>query len=198
MTALGRRWFAWVYDVFGTMLTRATMPQRRALLEGLDGRVLEIGCGPGNNFPLYPPGLEVVATDISEPMLERARTAARGARASITVELADVEALPFADASFDATVGVWVLCSIDQPRALRELHRVLRPGGALRLWEHVRSEHAAVATLQRVATPAWGVVADGCHLDRDTVGAVRAAGFEVERADGDRPAHVLIVARRPV
>jgi len=197
MRTLGRRWFAWVYDVFGSTLTRATMAQRHALLDGLDGRVLEIGCGPGNNFPLYPAGLEVVATDISEPMLERARTAARGARASITVEQADVEALPFADASFDAAVGAWVLCSIDQPQALRELHRVLRPGGTLRLWEHVRSDRAAVATLQRVATPAWRVVADGCHLDRDTVGAVRAAGFEVERADGERPAHVLIVARRP-
>jgi ubiquinone/menaquinone biosynthesis C-methylase UbiE len=188
-----------MYDLLGPTLTRATMGQRALLLQGLAGRVLEVGCGPGNNFPLYPAGLEVVATDVSEPMLERARRAARAARASITVEQADVESLPFADASFDAVVGAWVLCSVDQPRALRELRRVLRPGGTLRLWEHVRSERAVLAALQRAATPAWSVVADGCHLDRDTVGAVREAGFELERADreGAKVAHVLIVARRP-
>jgi len=199
MSGLGQQWFARVYDVLGPALTRATVTQRQALLDGLTGRVLEIGCGPGNNFPLYPTGLEVVATDISELMLARARIAARSARASIVVEQADVEALPLADATFDAAVGAWVLCSVDQPRALNELHRVLRPGGSLRLWEHVRSERAALAALQRVASPAWSLVADGCHLDRDTVGAVRRAGFELERVDGRgaKPAHVLIAARRP-
>lgn len=200
MIELRRRAFARVYDLIGPRLTRATREQRARLVADLEGRVLEVGCGPGNNFAFYAPDLEVVATDASAPMLRRAALAAATAAASVTVEQADVQTLPYADGSFDGAVGALVLCSVDQPAALGELRRVLRPGGTLRLWEHVRSERTSVATLQRLANPAWGLLADGCHLDRDTVEAVRRAGFElesVERFGGAQPAHVLIVARRP-
>ena len=196
---LRRRLFAWGYSRAAPRLTRATLPHRRHLLTGLDGRVLEAGCGPGNNFSLYPAGLDVVAVDRNEHMLTRAREAADGAAASIAVERADLHALPFADGSFDHVVATLVLCSVDQPRALAEVRRVLRPGGMLRLWEHVRSERGWVASLQRAYSPIHGVYADGCHLDRDTASAVRSAGFEVleeERVTVIEP-HLLLIARRP-
>ena len=96
-----------------------------------------------------------------------------------------------------------VLCAVaDRPRGLAGRRRVLRPGGALRLFEHVRSDRRWVARLQQVGTPAWSFVAGGCHLNRDTVAAVVAAGFEVDREEAARvPAvpmkHVVIFARRP-
>src|SRR5688572_23575318 len=84
MTALAglrRRFFAWAYNRAAPRMTQATLEYRRRLVADLEGRVLEAGCGPGNNFPLYPPALEVTAVDYSEHMLVPARTAARGAAA---------------------------------------------------------------------------------------------------------------------
>ena len=195
-----RRLFAWSYSRAAPRLTQATLPYRRRLLEGLEGRVLEVGCGPGNNFHLYPAGLEVIAVDRNEHMLARARDAATGAAASITVERADIHALPYSDGSFDHVVAFLVLCSVEQSRALGELRRVLRPRGTLRLWEHIRSQRGWVASLQRAYSPIHGVYADGCHLDRDTGAAVRAAGFEVleeEHVTVVEP-HMLLIARRPL
>ena len=196
---LRRRLFAWSYSRAAPRLTQATLPYRRRLVEGIERRVLEVGCGPGNNFRLYPAGLEVVAVDRNEHMLARARDAASAAAASIRVESADVHDLPYAEGSFDHVLAFLVLCSVDQPRALAELRRVLRPGGTLRLWEHIRSERGWVASLQRAYSPIHGIYADGCHLDRDTASAVRAAGFEVleeERVTVVEP-HMLLIAKRP-
>lgn len=196
---LRRRLFAWGYARAAPRLTQATLPYRRRLVENLDGRVLEVGCGPGNNFGLYPAGLEVIAVDRNEHMLARARAAASEAAASITVEPADIHALPYPDGRFDHVVSTLVLCSVDQRRALDEMRRVLRPGGSLRLWEHVRSQRGWIAFLQRAYSPIHGLYADGCHLDRDTAGAVRAGGFEVleeERVTVIEP-HMLLIATRP-
>jgi len=132
-------------------------------------------------------------------MLARAREATRASTAQIDLAEADAHALPFADAAFDHVVATLVLCSVDQPQALAETRRVLRPGGTLRLWEHVRSERGWIAALQRAYSPIHGLYADGCHLDRDTAHAVRAAGFEVleeQRVTVVEP-HLLLIARRP-
>jgi len=193
-----RRFFAWAYARAAPALTRRTLPYRRRLIEGLSGRVLEVGCGPGNNFPLYRADIEVTAIDRNEHMLARARESARGAAGSIAVERADVHALPYSDSSFDHVLATLMLCSVEQKRALAELRRVLRPGGTLRLWEHVRSERGWIAFLQRLYSPVHGLYADGCHLARDTASAVRDAGFEVmeeERVTVIEP-HMLLIARR--
>lgn len=199
IAAARQRLFAWAYSRAAPRLTKATLSYRRRLIDELDGRVLEIGCGPGNNFALYPRGLEVIAVDRNKHMLERARAAAGEAAAAVVIARADAHALPFADASFDHVVATLVLCSVEQDRVLDELRRVLRDGGTLRLWEHVRSERGWVVWLQRAYSPIHGLYADGCHLDRDTARAVRHAGFEVieeQRVTVVEP-HLLLIARRP-
>ena len=200
-----QRFFAWFWPRMEKRFRKDEdlAAAREALVSDLSGAVLEIGCGTGPNFGYYPADARVTATDYSEHMLPRARADAEAAAASIELRRADASALPFEDGSFDAVVSALVLCSVpDLEQALGELRRVLRPGGALRILEHVRSDRAWVAMMQRVANPAWGLIGDGCRLDRDTASAVRSAGFEVEREDFPQFAssplkHVALFARRP-
>lgn len=202
---MSKRFFAWLWPRLDKRFRRdrSLAAARRALVGDLSGEVLEIGCGTGPNFGFYPADAHVTATDYSEHMLPSARADAEAAAASIELRQADASALPFDDGSFDAVVSALVLCSVpDLERALGELRRVLRPGGALRILEHVRSDRPWVATMQRVVNPAWGLVGDGCHLDRDTAAAVRSAGFEVEHEDSPHfrsspLKHVALFARRP-
>lgn len=98
----------------------------------------------------------------------------------ISLQQARAEALPFASESFDAVLGTLVFCTIGDPaRALCEARRVLKPGGAFRLIEHVRVENRLIAGVQDVLTPVWKEIAGGCHLNRDTLAAVERAGFRV-------------------
>jgi ubiquinone/menaquinone biosynthesis C-methylase UbiE len=162
---------------------RGASAHRDELLAGLAGRVIEIGAGSGANFDHYPEAVtEVVAVE-PEPYLrgvaERA-AATTGGRVRVVDGVAD--ALPARDGEFDAAVASLVLCSVpDQQRALREIHRVLRPGGELRFYEHVRAGAAGVATAQRVLDVVWPLFTGGCHTSRDTPAAIEAAGFTVER-----------------
>ncbi|MDQ3163417.1 MAG: class I SAM-dependent methyltransferase, partial [Actinomycetota bacterium] len=138
----------------------------------------------------------------------RATEAAKAATAAIDVVRGTADQLPVEDESFDAGVASLVLCSVpDQARALAELHRVIRPGGELRFYEHVRADERRLARLQDVILPAWRLLAGGCHPNRDTAQAIEAAGFVIEelRRFDFRPAlvelpatpRVLGVARRP-
>jgi ubiquinone/menaquinone biosynthesis C-methylase UbiE len=155
---------------------------RRDMLAGLSGRVIEVGAGNGLNFAHYPTQVtEVVAIEPEPYLRKRAQEAA--ARAHLTVEVVDGVAsrLPVDDETFDAAVASLVLCSVpDQDQALAEVHRVLRPGGELRFYEHVISQRPGFARFQRAVAPAWPLVAGGCHTDRDTAAAIRRAGFEVD------------------
>jgi len=154
---------------------------RRALLAGLRGRVLELGCGGGTNFDLYPAGVEaVVAVEPDAFAREEAERSAAASGTPVEVVAGSAEALPAADASFDAAVCCWVLCTVpDQAAALGELRRVLRPGGELRVYEHVRSRSAPFLLLQRLVDATWWPrLLGGCRTARDTEAALRAAGFE--------------------
>ncbi|HSC01870.1 MAG TPA: class I SAM-dependent methyltransferase [Solirubrobacteraceae bacterium] len=155
---------------------------RSELLAGLSGRVIELGAGTGSNFAHYPATVEHLVAVEPEPHLRRQARAA-AARAGITIEVLDgvADHLPADDASFDAAVVSLVLCSVpDQARALAELHRVLRSGGDLRFYEHVRSDRPVLAFSQRaVDWIFWPRAFGGCHTARDTPGAIVAAGFEV-------------------
>jgi ubiquinone/menaquinone biosynthesis C-methylase UbiE len=156
---------------------------RRELLAGLSGRVIEVGAGNGLNFPLYPETVEAVVAVEPEPLLREAATKS-ATEAPVPVEVVDgvSGSLPVDDESFDAGVASLVLCSVpDQLRALAEFHRVIRPGGELRFYEHVVAERTISARLQRVADATfWPRVGGGCHMSRDTGTAIEQAGFTIE------------------
>lgn len=170
-----------------SVMTRHEPPEilghRDELLSGLSGRVLELGAGAGTNFAHYPPTVEHVLAVEPEPYL-RARAEEAATRTEIEIEVVDgvADSLPAEDGSFDAAVACLVLCTVpDQPRALAELRRVLRPGGELRFFEHVLSERRRVAATQRaVDRTFWPHIAAGCHTARDTPAAIAQAGFELE------------------
>jgi ubiquinone/menaquinone biosynthesis C-methylase UbiE len=185
----------WLYDAGMALLERGGLGRWRAwLARGASGRTLDLGTGTGRDLPLYPPGVAAVAIDPWAENLARARRRAGG----IPLVRARAEALPFRDGAFDTVVCGLVLCSVDDPAlALAEARRVLRPGGALRLVEHVRSEGLAGA-LQDAAQPAWTRVTGGCRPNRETVRAVERAGFAVEPGSlRARGALRRLVARPP-
>jgi len=176
------------------------------LVAGLRGVVIEVGAGNGRTFAHYPPGVaEVVAVEPEDGLRALAEEAALSAPVPVRVVAADADHLPVADGSADAVVASLVLCSVpDQASALAEVVRVLRPGGELRYYEHVRSAGVA-GVLQDVVSPLWPLVAGGCHPNRRTSEAIGAAGLAVESEDrfGFRPLrgappslHVLGTARR--
>lgn len=177
--------FARFYQRFSRLMEREVGEHRAELLGGLSGRVVEIGAGNGMNFPHYPATVEEVVALEPEPYLrERADEAARAAPAPVSVRDAVAAPLPLDDGGFDAAIASLVLCTVPDPvGALAELRRVLRPGGELRFMEHVRADGPRKAGVQgwldRVGI--WPRLAGGCHCARDTVAAIEAAGFEVER-----------------
>lgn len=161
---------------------RGTAERRDETLAGLAGRVIEVGAGNGLNFAHYPEMVtEVVAVEPEDRLRALAERAAATAPVPIRVVAGHAGALPAEDGTFDAAVASLVLCSVaDVPAALAEIRRVLRPGGELRFFEHVRSANPVLGLLQDVVTPVWSRAGGGCHLNRDTAEAIRAAGFQIE------------------
>jgi ubiquinone/menaquinone biosynthesis C-methylase UbiE len=176
--------FARVYDRVSARAEDAGQREhRREMLEGLRGRVVEVGAGNGLNFAHYPPTVEeVLAVEPESFLRERARAAAADAQVPVQVLDGLADGLPLDDESADAVVASLVLCSVPDPAAaLAEVRRVLRPTGELRFYEHVRSEGRAFARFQRAADLVWPRIAGGCHTARDTPRAIEASGFRVER-----------------
>lgn len=168
-----------------TSMAHGQGEHRRQLLDGLAGRVIEIGAGEGLNFAYYPPTVtEVIAVEPENRLRASAIETARTAPVPVRVVPGVADQLPADDASFDSAVTSLVLCSLpDQARALAELRRVLRPGGELRFYEHVAADRQPLAVIQRLADPLWSRVGGGCHLTRDTESAITAAGFTIDRVE---------------
>jgi ubiquinone/menaquinone biosynthesis C-methylase UbiE len=150
---------------------------RSNLLREVSGRVLEVGAGSGPNLDHYQAEASIVATEFNEESIAQAHSKAN---ARIRLASADIEHLAFPDGTFDAVVATLVFCSVERPViGFREVRRVLKPGGKLYLIDHVRSHHAWLGRLQDRLNPRWCAFADGCNLNRDTEGNLRAAGFEL-------------------
>ena len=161
---------------------------RQRLLAGLSGRVVEVGCGPGGNFTHYPSEVSQVLALEPEPWLRHRAVEAAG-RSGVDVRVAGgvAESLPVASGSVDAVVFSLVLCSVGDPRAaLAEARRVLRPGGQVRLYEHVRSTAPRVAGAQQLMDRVWPHLAAGCHTARDPLASAASVGLStawVQRFD---------------
>ena len=157
-------------------------PYKNALFEDAWGRVLLVAVGTGVDIKHFPTGGEIVAIDISEEMLRKACARQKCYCGCLSLVRADALKLCFPDASFDTVVTSCTMCSVPDPSlALKELYRVLRPGGRLLMFEHVRSRN-----------PIFGIVLDimtlftrrgGTEMNRDTLANVISAGFQITRVD---------------
>lgn len=153
---------------------------RSELCGGATGLVLEIGAGTGMNFSHYSAVSRVVALEPEPRMLEQARRKGASDPAPVTLVRGSAERLPFSDGTFDTVVSSLVLCTVpDQRKAIRECRRVLKPGGSLRLYEHVRAGGDRAARWQDRLERPWGFFGGGCHPNRDTLGVLVEEGFTV-------------------
>ncbi|NEQ54846.1 MAG: class I SAM-dependent methyltransferase [Leptolyngbya sp. SIO3F4] len=155
---------------------------RQSLLATVQGNVLEIGFGTGLNVPYYGEGvMALTAIDPNEGMAPLANSRITSSRVKITLQTSSAEMLPMASDTFDAVVCTWTLCSIPKVEdALREVYRVLKPGGKFFFIEHGLSPEKGVGSWQRRITPLQRRIADGCHLDRPIVSLIQTVFDQVE------------------
>jgi SAM-dependent methyltransferase len=159
--------------------------ERTRLVPLARGRVLEVGFGSGLNRPFYSPGVEkLYGLDPSRELWRLARRRIDVARVPFEFIPATAETIPLPDASVDDVVMTWTACSIpDVRRALREMWRVLTPGGRLVFVEHGHSPDVAVAQWQDRFNPVWTRVAGGCNLNRRIDDLIGGAGFDTSRIE---------------
>jgi ubiquinone/menaquinone biosynthesis C-methylase UbiE len=188
-----KRLFSWcyaaTYDLFNGPAERAGLrKQRHDLLAQATGATIEIGAGTGLNLPHYPPAVTRLALIEPDPHMSR-RLRRRAARPGRDAEIrsASADRLPFPDASFDTAVVTFTLCSVpDEQAALREITRVLAPGGRLLFLEHVRSADPRIAAKQDKVPFPYPLI--GCHPNRDTLREIKASPLAVESVRaGDLP-----------
>ncbi len=158
---------------------------RKQLLSGLCGRILEVGAGNGLNLLHYPASVsEVVAVEPESFLLAAAAARAMQCQVRTSLVCATAEELPLREGTFDAAVCSLVLCSVRSPSlALAEIHRVLRPGGEFRFYEHVAALGIRLHRVQRWMDPAWRLMVGGCRLTLETEEEIARWGFEIERCE---------------
>jgi ubiquinone/menaquinone biosynthesis C-methylase UbiE len=166
-----------------TMRRRDLAAYRSRVVPAADGRVLEIGIGSGLNLPFYSRNVEhLIGLDPSPKLLSMVRRNLRPDTPSIELIEGSAEAIPLANGTVDTLVTTWTLCSIpDAGRALREMHRVLKPTGRLLFVEHGRAPEPNVRWWQDRLTPAWKRIGGGCHLNRAIQNLIEDAGFQFDR-----------------
>ena len=167
------------------MRNRQLLPYRERVISAAQGRVLEIGIGSGMNIPLYRPQTrELLGLEPAPRLVSMAQQAAKAAARPVVLIEGTGEAIPLDDASVDTVISTWTLCSIpDAARALREMRRVLKPGGCLLFVEHGLAPEPGVQRWQNWLTPAWKRLGGGCHLNRPIRRLIEGAGFHIERLD---------------
>lgn len=173
-----------VYDAMESLAEGRYRPWRQTLWSLVRGpRVLEVGVGTGKNLPYWPAHIQITAIDLTPGMLVRARSLADKLGRAADLPLGDVQALDFPDAWFDSAIATFVFCSVPDPvLGLRELRRVVRPGGHVLLLEHLRSPNPMLGSLMDLMNPLV-VRLMGANVNRRTVENVRAAGLQINRLD---------------
>jgi ubiquinone/menaquinone biosynthesis C-methylase UbiE len=173
---------AWMYDLldlpFEYRRYRRIRPQ---MFRGLTGRILDAGVGTGRNFPFYPPGSDVVGIDLSPAMLARAQRRRPVATTRVELRQMDVTRLEFPDRSFDAAVAAFLFCTLPdelQVAGMRELGRVVKPGGIIRCLEYTRPSGGLRRAMTRLWEP-WIAWAYGAGFDRHTEQHVPEAGLRL-------------------
>lgn len=176
---------AWAYDLLDLPFEWGRYRRIRPLLfRGLAGRILEAGVGTGRNFPFYPRGSEVIGIDLSPAMLARAERRRHTAIAGVELRVMDVTRLDFPDRSFDAAVATFLFCTLPdelQVAGMRELGRVVKPGGIIRCLEYTRPSGGIRRLLTRLWEP-WVYWAYGAGFDRQTEKHVPEAGLQMLEA----------------
>ncbi|MEZ5375747.1 MAG: class I SAM-dependent methyltransferase [Acidimicrobiales bacterium] len=192
------RFFARCWSHLAGGIDATFRPHKDETLVALPDRIIEIGPGLGSNFRRYPAGASVLAFEPNRAMHDGLRRAAVDAGIQLEIRSDDLREAGLADGSVAAVVSTLVLCSVgDQIAMVREIHRILEPGGRFLFIEHVASEQPVVRGLQRAIRWPWGLVGDGCDPAPDTVDAIEAAGFAEVRATRDtlgsklNPAHPI-------
>ena len=174
-----------VYDLLDLPFEYGRYRRIRGLLfQGLSGRLLDAGVGTGRNFPFYPPESQVVGIDISAAMLARAEPRRKSAAAEVELRQMDVTRLDIPDRTFDAAIATFLFCVLPeelQVPALKELGRVVKPGGSVRLLEYVRPQRTVRRVLARLWEP-WIASAYGASFDRRTEQHIPEAGLELTEA----------------
>lgn len=179
-----RKWDAAsrTFDWFTFADDRRFGPHKRRLFAKLHGHTLAVAAGTGNDFKFFPPDQRIIAIDISPKMLERAARKATAYQGTIELQQMDVCQLEFADNTFDTVATVCTFCSVPRPIiGLRELYRVLRPGGQILMFEHVRSSIGPFGILLDVMTSLSRLL--GPDLNRNTVVNMQTAGFRLRREE---------------
>jgi len=169
------------YDALNVFVEWFVSKHRKEILRQVKGRILEVGVGTGSSFKDYPPGKRILAVDISQEMLRRAREKLKNYSGTVKLSREDVQSLPFEDETFDTVFSSLVFCSVQDPiLGLAELRRVLKKGGQLLMLEHVRSQGKRLGNLMDKVNPfvaKYGID----NINRDTVENLRTAGFNVKR-----------------
>lgn len=178
-------WFESWYDKMMNPLEKGKVGEwRKELLSRARGKVLEVGAGTGANLPYYPAECDVIGIEPSEEMRQQAVKKVDSAVArpnSVEFLPGAAERLPFADDAFDTVLATLVLCSVDDPhKSVKEMRRVLKPGGTLLLLEHVAVKPIVLKGFQDILTPAWRRMMGNCHLNRDTAETVQGVFENVQ------------------
>ena len=175
-----KRFHAWLMARVSGRYERLVEDRKRRLLGAFDGLILEIGPGTGPNLRYYSGRARWIGVEPNPFMHAYLLRAASRLSCAADIRLCRGETLPASDASVDAVVGTLVLCSVSDPAAvLREIVRVLKPGGRFVFVEHVAAPAGArLRSLQRIFRPLWSALGDGCRLDQDTAALIERAGFQ--------------------
>ena len=190
-----------IYDLMEILPERKFIPLRQNLWAQVPvGHILEIGVGTGKNFPFHPDGATVTGIDLSDGMLARAKKRAQSMGKSLDLRQMDVQSLDFADNTFDAAVATFVFCSVPDPmQGLKELARVVKPGGTVFLLDHVRIDRPLIGAVMDVFN-LLTVRMTGANINRRTVQNVAKSPLAVKNVVSSGPLDMLklISAEVPV